>query len=446
MRVKPPACLGCPAYGNGQGFVPDELVEQAPLLLVFQNPGEEEEQQGKPLVGRTGQMMEKNFFPLLGVQRGEVSLGNVLRCRWNHGNTLPPLANGTLQAAVDHCTKAHFRVPSGTKAILAAGEYAAFAMTGLKKGFSGWRGYARPLRVRPEVAIPKTSVWTPSPSEIPVLVTYHIAYLFRDPSAQVPLRADWQKPNKLVAREWPKSFPPVHTDPPAKWPSVAAFDTEFHGGFQHPTLVRYSLATPERRVWVVEASEVGHVPVAPGSQIILHNAPVDVPHLSRVVDLTQVQLDDTMLAHAVLYGGREPKDGPNQRGGAAFAHNLNYLGSLYGQTNRHKHLEYINPIQYSAGDALHTMDAWVAMQHEFNRDPLSRQVYERYQRPLLPILLTARARGLRVNQERVKSAITELTQGQEEQVATAQAAVGWPINLQSGKQVSEWLYQVEKVA
>lgn len=414
-------------------------------MLMFQNPGVDEEEQGKPLVGRTGQMMEKNFFPLLGVQRGEVSLGNVLRCRWNHSNTLPPLTDGKLQAAVDHCTKAYFRVPEGTKAVLAAGEYAAFALTGLEKGFSGWRGYVRPLRVRPAVPRPMTLVWMPSPPEIPVLVTYHIAYMFRDPSAQVPLKADWQKLNKLASREWPKPFPPVHTDPPAEWPKVASFDTEFHGGFQHPTLVRYSLATPERRVWVVEASDVGAIPVAPGSQVILHNAPVDVPHLSRIMPLDQVRLDDTMLAHAVLYGGREPKDGPNQRGGAAFAHNLNYLGSLYGQTNRHKHLEYINPIQYSAGDALHTMDAWLGMQHEFVRDPQSLEVYEQYQRPLLSIILAARARGLRVDQERVTTALKDLEQGQEEQTLMAQAVVGWPINLQSGPQVSQWLYQVEGV-
>ena len=440
MLPKPKSCEGCPAYGDGRGFVPDELVEGAPLLLMFQNPGDAEEEQGKPLVGRTGQMMERSFFPLINVQRGEVSLGNAFRCRWQHTNKMPP--PDKLRPTLEHCTRAHHRVPSGTQAVLASGEVAAQAMTGLTADFSGWRGYALPYS--PGRLKAQTFVWAPSSTEIPVLVTYHLAFMFRDPSAQVPLKADWKKLLRVARREWPRPFPRVDTVPPDAWPAVAAFDTEFTR--ETKTLVRYSLSTPERAVWVIEADDLTVLPVAPGSQVIMHNAVVDIPHLERVIPTASIRLDDTMYAHAVLWGGREPKDRDDPHGGVAFSHTLNYLGSLYGQTNRHKHLDRMNPVQYAAGDALHTMDSWLGMQKEFDRDQASRRVYEDFQRPLLPLILAHRAKGLRVNQERVKSSLQELKESQHGITLQAHATIGWPINLNSPAQVAHWLYDVERAA
>mgnify|MGYP001558318798 CR=1 FL=1 len=430
-----PGCLGCPHRGTGnQPFVPDEVFPGAPVLAVFQNPGAEEEAQGRPLVGPTGQMMERTFFPLAGLQRGEVSLANTLRCRWRGGNQLPDLKDKGLQAAIAHCTQAHHRLPEGAMTILASGEYAVHAMTGCPKPFSdragqpsGWRGFVLPYS--PGAWRHPVSVWTPGPRDIPVLATYHLALLFRQPLNQVAMKRDWSKVWSLVGRTWPVKFPPIRTEPPDPWPALSAFDTEFHRS-DPSQLTRYSMAT-SGAVYVVEARDAGPVAVAPGSVVVAHNASVDVPHVARILPVGDIQIEDTMLMDAVLWSG--------------FPHDLNSLGSLYGRTNRHKHLAEANPIQYSGGDALHTLDTWHALSAQFTRDPQSKWVYDHCQRPLLPILLRAKQTGSRVDQNRVQVALKAMHSQQADVTKRAQAALGWPVNVGSSKQVSDWLFKVEGV-
>ena len=62
MIGKPEACKGCPLYGDGQGFVPDDLVPGARVAVIAQNPGSDEEQQGTPMVGKTGQMLNSHYL------------------------------------------------------------------------------------------------------------------------------------------------------------------------------------------------------------------------------------------------------------------------------------------------------------------------------------------------------------------------------------------------
>ena len=82
MLPKPPSCIGCPLYGDGLGYVPDELVPGATTLVLMQNPGEEEEARGRPAVGKSGQAMDEKLLPRAGLTRGvNVSVANVLKCR-----------------------------------------------------------------------------------------------------------------------------------------------------------------------------------------------------------------------------------------------------------------------------------------------------------------------------------------------------------------------------
>lgn len=158
MLRKPQECEGCPLYGDGLGFVPDEIVEGAATLVLMQNPGEDEEQQGRPAVGKTGQMMNQKFLSRAGLVRGEtVSVCNVLKCR-----ALEPAKNGPrrigdqrykgtnklkpgkpLNAAIQHCMAAHFRVPESVDLIVAQGALAVRAL-GLGVNVTTWRGYLAP--------------------------------------------------------------------------------------------------------------------------------------------------------------------------------------------------------------------------------------------------------------------------------------------------------------
>jgi uracil-DNA glycosylase family 4 len=136
---KPQQCKGCSLYGDGNGFVPDEIVPGSSVLVVGQNPGREEEIAGKPFVGDTGKLMMRDLFPIAGVERGEtVSLGNTLRCRWRKSNDLPP--ESMLKPALVHC-RVHDVIPESTRIIVASGALAWRVLSNGLGSVSSWRGF-----------------------------------------------------------------------------------------------------------------------------------------------------------------------------------------------------------------------------------------------------------------------------------------------------------------
>ena len=157
------------------GFVPDRIVAETPVLVLAQGPGEDEEQGERvvgieyagrrrlpikepnpngpaPLIGITGYLMEKEYFPLANLTREGTSLANVLKCRQMVGgrrtNALP--TGEKLQNAVAHCTRAHLRIPPGTRLIVAMGALAA-EWTGCPGTVSAWRGFSYPLMHHVEI-------------------------------------------------------------------------------------------------------------------------------------------------------------------------------------------------------------------------------------------------------------------------------------------------------
>ena len=595
-----------------QGFVPDELKPSALVTVIAQGPGADEEAGRRylggnqwephphaPLIGKTGRVFERTFLPLAGLDRSEVSLGNIVRCRWNHKDTLPPLNQKVVQAAIAHCSRAHLRIPESTKVVVAMGEYAFYGLTGLLHDFNGWRGYLAPLSLPGEPRVPMTGVWTPgrTPGDrLPVFVTYHIARLFREPEAELPTKRDWNKLAYILAGKWPEPMPPIIGEPLDVWPTEFAFDTEFElsnvvyskgenlqgvsgtirntrlqvsqmlcslqpdkaiflsslaleakwdavrallssgegpdridlaaeeawndirrvcqeasptkgevrylrktasgatppgispgsGSLSsnvevsraalsvvqrwarslsrvergpetsHPIsrLVRYSMATRDRRVWVIEAANADRGTILPGSVAIMHNAPADLPHLRRFFGLTVeellalIEIEDTMYAHAVLWTGRVETDDQKGKQGSASSHTLNFLGSIYARINRWKHLARIAPRQYAGADALGTMDAWATGLHggllgELDRDPQTKWVYENLQKPLIPIIMKAHQRGIATDREAARAALVDIKREQDRFELRAQAYAGWPLNLRSPQHVAFWLFDVE---
>lgn len=467
MLPKPDACRNCPFWGSGKGFVPDEVRPGAPVVVWAQGPGKSEEQGqrylGKdstgqerwdvhppaPLLGKTGRLLETTFLPLAGLNREDVSLANSVRCRWNHQNTLPPVTQHLIRGAIKHCTLAHWKPPENNPLYVAMGEYATYTLTGLLHDFNGWRGYLLPKRHPWELPKPMLGVWTPNPLESKVFVTFHLAYLFRDGGAELPAKRDWNKIPQILSRKWPEPYPGHQTTPPDLWPSYAAFDTEF--AMDNPDrLVRYSLATRDRKVWVVEAAQAGKVSIAPGTTVVMHNAPADISHLKGLVDFSKVAIEDTMYAHAVLFTGKVETDEQKGKTGGVMSHTLNFLGSMYGRFNRWKHLSHLAPKTYAGGDALGTLDVWETGLHgglkgELERDPQSKWIYEHLQKPLVPIILKMHQRGIAVDQEAAQRALKEIKQTQQGFESQAQAYAGWPLNLRSPSHVAFCLYAVEKL-
>lgn len=436
MMPKPESCKGCPFYGDGQGFVPDQLNDQALVFVVGQNPGAEEESEGKPFIGKTGQLMDSQFLPVAGLSREQVSVGNAIRCRVHGGNELPPIDHVVTRDALVHCHTAHFRLPTKTKLIISQGEYALHALT--QEGnvkfhrVSDWRGYVLPFEPLTGPRTFHAGIYVPRlDTSVTVLATYHLAYLFRDPTASLITKWDWRKIPRILSGKWPRPLPAIQDGPPDVWPRRSAFDTEYvpdSGKF-----LCYSLAYPSAKgdgslvLRVSEVLESGAIEGTVRPLVVMQNATADLPFLEKM--LKNFTYEDIMHAHAVLWSD--------------FPHDLGFLGSLYSSLNRWKHLVDVNPKIYSAGDAYATWEIYEALDKEFERDTSSRQVYQNIQIHLIPIIRAAEARGVKVNPVTSQAACEKRQVILNDLALRAQAVVGWPLNLRSNDHVKKQIYDIE---
>ncbi len=74
------ACQKCNLHQSRTHAVPGEGSPQAQIMLVGEAPGEDEDRMGRPFVGRAGQLLDK-ILSACGLNREEVFIGNILKCR-----------------------------------------------------------------------------------------------------------------------------------------------------------------------------------------------------------------------------------------------------------------------------------------------------------------------------------------------------------------------------
>ena len=150
--------------------------QQADLLIVGEAPGFYEDKQGEPFVGRAGQLLNK-MLQTIGLQREQVFIANVLKCR-------PPNNRDPLLDEVATCTpylnqQIQLLKP---KVILAVGRYAGCYLLRADRPMYEMRG-----RVHRYVDI-----------DIPLIVSYHPAYLLRSPADKAKSFADLHKVAELL--------------------------------------------------------------------------------------------------------------------------------------------------------------------------------------------------------------------------------------------------------
>ena len=183
MIDKPEACVGCPFFGNGKGFVQDELRPEAKVAIIAQAPGDTEENLGRPLIGRTGQMVQ-NDLARYGLKREDCSYLNVIKCRWcppgskTKVNILPEGA--ITHEAAKHCVSAYLlpnlkQIKPNLVALM--GEIALFYGTGYHE-VASWRG---------SVFIADSGVC----KDRKVLAMIHPAALYRDLSWRTAYKQDF---------------------------------------------------------------------------------------------------------------------------------------------------------------------------------------------------------------------------------------------------------------
>ena len=136
----------------------------ADWMIIGEAPGAEEDRRGEPFVGRAGKMLDE-MLRAIGESRDSVFIANILKCRPPNNRDPKPQEAA---ACRDYLERQIALV--GPKIILAVGKIAAQNLLGSDEPVGRMRGRAYDL------------------NGIPLVVTYHPAYLLRSPSQK---RKSW---------------------------------------------------------------------------------------------------------------------------------------------------------------------------------------------------------------------------------------------------------------
>lgn len=158
-------CARCELHRSRTQTVFGVGSHSADLLIIGEAPGRDEDLQGEPFVGRAGQLLNAMLLAI-GLKREQVYIANILKCRPpNNRDPRPEEAaacNSWLQQQIE-------LVKPG--AILALGRVAAHNLLNTDKSLGALRTGRHSF------------------AGIPLIVTYHPAYLLRKP---IDKRKSWQ--------------------------------------------------------------------------------------------------------------------------------------------------------------------------------------------------------------------------------------------------------------
>ena len=153
--------------GEGRAILPD-------VMFVGEAPGRDEDLQGRPFIGRAGQLLDK-MIAAMGYRREDVFIANIIKCRPPQNRTPTP---EEMAVCIPYLRRQIAIVRP--RAIVALGATAFKGLTGDPlANISRHRG-----------------VWSEFEG-IPMMPTFHPAYLLRVPSAK---RAVWEDLQKVMAR------------------------------------------------------------------------------------------------------------------------------------------------------------------------------------------------------------------------------------------------------
>jgi uracil-DNA glycosylase len=172
-------CTRCALHKGRNKIVFADGSPNARLLFVGEGPGADEDAQGLPFVGRAGQLLN-NMITAMGLKREEVYIANVVKCRPPGNRTPEPDEANT-------CSPFLFRQIDVVRpeVIVALGATAATYLLGARQPLAGLRGRIHNVR------------------NAKLIVTYHPAYLLRDPRQKKEAWADLQIAMKELGLKTP---------------------------------------------------------------------------------------------------------------------------------------------------------------------------------------------------------------------------------------------------
>jgi len=154
------ACQGCQLHLARTHAVFGEGNPHAELMFIGEGPGRDEDLQGRPFVGRAGQLLDR-MIAAMGMRREDVYIANVVKCRPPNNRTPEPKE---AESCISFLKWQIYLVRP--KVIVLLGATAAHYLLNEPRGIMRLRGN-----------------WLDYQG-IPVMPTYHPAFLLRQESAK----------------------------------------------------------------------------------------------------------------------------------------------------------------------------------------------------------------------------------------------------------------------
>ena len=187
-------CTRCKLHKQGRKQIVFGVGNpHADLMFVGEGPGADEDAQGEPFVGRAGQLLN-NMIKAMGIRREDVYIANVVKCR-------PPGNRTPERDECETCSPFLMRQIAviKPKVIVALGAVAAKNMLAINAPMSELRG--RFYDFMPSGARASDPSWQGSK----LAVTYHPAFLLRDPRQKGEAWKDLQMVMKYLGLKPPKA-------------------------------------------------------------------------------------------------------------------------------------------------------------------------------------------------------------------------------------------------
>ncbi|WP_438005849.1 uracil-DNA glycosylase family protein [Sorangium sp. So ce321] len=173
-------CEKCPLHEGRTHTVFSRGSPLSEVVFVGEGPGAEEDMQGEPFVGPAGQLLDK-MIAAMGYHRDDVYICNIVKCRPPKNRKPEP---AEMAACSPYLTSQLALIKP--KVIVALGATAVQGLIGTNEGITKLRG-----------------TWKLYKGSIPIMPTFHPAYLLRQPNAKRDVWSDL----KEVMRHLGKSAP-----------------------------------------------------------------------------------------------------------------------------------------------------------------------------------------------------------------------------------------------
>jgi DNA polymerase len=168
-------CQKCPLASTRTNAVPGEGSTDADLMFIGEAPGRAEDLQGRPFVGRAGQLLTR-IIQAMNLKREDVYITNIVKCR-------PPNNREPNQKETDECKSYLFEQIGNIrpKVIVTLGNVPTHFFIPSKSGVTALRGTFQPFE------------------DILVMPTFHPSYLVRNESNRLLKKMVWEDMKKVMA-------------------------------------------------------------------------------------------------------------------------------------------------------------------------------------------------------------------------------------------------------